>query len=67
MKKTRLDPEQLVVETFPTAPEVERIAGTVHAAEAPRTREGYTCDGAATCGGTSCGGGHPHCTCLPVP
>ena len=65
MKKTRLDPEQLAVETFPTAPEVEKLAGTVHAAEASRNTQCATCDGASC--GTSCGGGPPYCTCYPFP
>lgn len=46
MKKLRLDPDQLFVDSFPTA-SVEKAGGTVHAHATPPSYCGNTC--AATC------------------
>jgi hypothetical protein len=67
MKKIRLRIDGLAVESFPTAPDPVKEAGTVHGAEGTlRTAQcgtcaGYTCEGASCF--TSCIPGGPNCTC----
>jgi hypothetical protein len=69
MKKLKLEPDELRVESFPTVTAAEALRGTVAAAEA--TMQQTQCGSCAgpTCVGptcyTSCGGGPPECTCPP--
>jgi len=64
MKKHRLQVDTLAVESFPVAPAMDVLRGTVHAAEAMAT-QAYGCTRGDSCR-TSCGV-IGDCTCPPPP
>ena len=67
MRKLRLDPDALAIESFPTLPDPVEDAGTVHAAALAVTGLTCTCYGKPTCVATcntSCYGDGV-CTCRP--